>query len=476
MKIKIKGIRALLIFAPTIVIISFLYILILISTIFINQYTKDITEEMDSSADLTQEINELQGTSSKLIKTCQSFVLNPTKPKLDDLGNTIIDDVTHQPIMELNIGPLAAYIEELTDEERKPEKAYESIKEYNTSDDLLKNVKDAILEILEDLIPTQIKAILIIELALNDDDIIIPNNFDEIIHSYDIDVSEYSSYSTQKKKEYAADLLLENRNYSDSEGDVSTYLREATSISTKYSVKKQGDIRNNIKRSRGILWTSILLILIFNIIFFAILLRRLVLPIVRFARKIDQNEELDDKHALYEANYLAYAYNSLLERHKEFDNKLREVAENDSLTGLPNRYCYNEFLKNAPLEEKEICVLLFDINNLKYVNDTFGHAFGDELIKNSSSCIKGCFLDKEGKNCYRIGGDEFVAIIENESLDSIKERLERFNSLQKDYNISIATGYSYSKSLKDVGYEKLIIDADKKMYINKENMKKELKL
>ena len=134
-----------------------------------------------------------------------------------------------------------------------------------------------------------------------------------------------------------------------------------------------------------------------------------------------------------------------------------------------------EFLKNQILDGRSVCVFLFDINNLKYVNDTFGHNKGDELIKSASECIKECFLDEEKKNCYRIGGDEFVAILDNIYEEDIEKLLTRFKVQQEVKNVSIAVGYSYSKNVLSIGYEKLIIDADTKMYENKNEMKLQMK-
>ena len=116
----------------------------------------------------------------------------------------------------------------------------------------------------------------------------------------------------------------------------------------------------------------------------------------------------------------------------------------------------------------------FDINNLKYVNDSFGHDKGDELIKNASECIKNVFLDENRKNCYRIGGDEFVAVLENIYEEDIEKYISKFRVQQEVKNVSIAVGYSYAKHINEIGYEKLFIDADQKMYENKNEMKKNL--
>ena len=178
---------------------------------------------------------------------------------------------------------------------------------------------------------------------------------------------------------------------------------------------------------------------------------------------------MDEVGSLYEANHLAQAYNSLLDRHQELEDELRRTAEMDSLTDMPNRYCYHEFLKNVEITNSPACVFLFDINDLKYTNDTFGHAQGDELIKRASQCIKECFRYEEKRNCYRIGGDEFVAIID-EKIDP-KEYVIKFNEAMKNHDVSVAIGYAYTDDVSKIGYEKLFMIADTEMYKNKGRIK-----
>lgn len=95
-------------------------------------------------------------------------------------------------------------------------------------------------------------------------------------------------------------------------------------------------------------------------------------------------------------------------------DKLFNLAYTDSMTELANRNAYEEHLKklrrdNANLQN--ITVVVVDINGLKQINDSFGHHTGDEAIKTIADILK----DTIGKKAdvYRIGGDEFVCISEN---------------------------------------------------------------
>jgi len=95
--------------------------------------------------------------------------------------------------------------------------------------------------------------------------------------------------------------------------------------------------------------------------------------------------------------------------------KVKLLAETDPLTGLPNRYYFDESLKQAIVTNKrndhKLALLLFDLDNFKLVNDSFGHDTGDVLLKKVVSRIKGCLRGNESFS--RLGGDEFAIILTN---------------------------------------------------------------
>ncbi|BCS55681.1 EAL domain-containing protein [Geobacter sp. SVR] len=97
---------------------------------------------------------------------------------------------------------------------------------------------------------------------------------------------------------------------------------------------------------------------------------------------------------------------------KEYEEKLFQQATHDSLTGLPNRYhlqSHLELLVNSIDREKDrLSLVLLDIDNLKFINDTFGHEFGDNLLREvARRLLKAC-----GDHCFvaRFMGDEFVVV------------------------------------------------------------------
>lgn len=119
---------------------------------------------------------------------------------------------------------------------------------------------------------------------------------------------------------------------------------------------------------------------------------------------------------------------------------MRKLAYTDSLTQIPNRTSFLK--KESELDAKvkagkitKITVCQIDIDNLKMVNDTFGHAYGDIHIKAAAGIIKNAF--KDAGDCFRIGGDEFTVFISGENSDEIcKECLEKMMKMESEYNNS----------------------------------------
>lgn len=93
--------------------------------------------------------------------------------------------------------------------------------------------------------------------------------------------------------------------------------------------------------------------------------------------------------------------------------QVRELAERDSLTGLSNRYHFEESLKTSIINNQclkhTIALLLLDLDHFKKVNDTYGHEMGDKLLKKVVERISQCFLG--GELFGRLGGDEFAILI-----------------------------------------------------------------
>jgi diguanylate cyclase (GGDEF)-like protein len=166
---------------------------------------------------------------------------------------------------------------------------------------------------------------------------------------------------------------------------------------------------------------------------------------------------------------------SLMKRGQEADT-YQKLAYTDQMTGLNNRTCFNKDFEIASSNPEDVAVIDFDLNNLKRTNDTFGHSVGDKYIKTCASIIQEIF-DGIGK-CYRVGGDEFVAIIEKAStidmthyLAMLESSVDSANKGYTKMKMQIAYGYTVYNANIDKNLEDTYNRADKIMYQDKENKK-----
>ena len=156
-------------------------------------------------------------------------------------------------------------------------------------------------------------------------------------------------------------------------------------------------------------------------------------------------------------------------RKRKLFARLEEMSFTDMLTGLGNRNKYistlEEIEKNPP---KTLGIIYMDLNGLKIINDTYGHIYGDEMLKR----IAGILINIFKEDVFRIGGDEFVVFCNNTSEEKFKEDiryLRKIIDLDKDLSVSIGTDWNTGKIMVD----KQIARADKFMYAEKKNYYKE---
>ncbi|MCQ2537536.1 MAG: GGDEF domain-containing protein [Lachnospiraceae bacterium] len=164
--------------------------------------------------------------------------------------------------------------------------------------------------------------------------------------------------------------------------------------------------------------------------------------------------------------------------------ELTKLSQLDALTHVKSRTAF--FSREQELEhqmaidpELEYAIAMFDINNLKKVNDTLGHDSGDQYIINCCRLICDTF---KYSSVYRVGGDEFVAVLSGKDYEMRQKRFEEFDaalarckdaSLPLESQISIASGIAVYNRETDTSVQKVLKSADARMYENKKIMKRE---
>lgn len=181
-----------------------------------------------------------------------------------------------------------------------------------------------------------------------------------------------------------------------------------------------------------------------------------------------------------EVGTLADSFQQTVAHLQTYIGYINGLAYRDPLTGVKNKTAYQDAEKQ--FEERmrsgrpEFALVVMDINGLKQVNDNFGHDFGDMLIMDA--CKLMCKVFKRSP-IYRIGGDEFVAILESGDLEHYQELLEYFQTemdamnreSRPDNRVSIARGFAIYNSETDLVFANVFKRADDSMYKNKAAMK-----
>ncbi|MBR4760161.1 MAG: GGDEF domain-containing protein, partial [Lachnospiraceae bacterium] len=165
-----------------------------------------------------------------------------------------------------------------------------------------------------------------------------------------------------------------------------------------------------------------------------------------------------------------------LAEEKENSRAIQDMAKTDTMTGVRNKHAYTEF--EAELNQKitdgtldKLAVIVCDVNGLKHVNDTKGHAAGDQLIKDAANLLSEYFMHG---SVFRIGGDEFVVLLQGKGYDKRQENIDEFNRkvesniAQEAVVVSIgpATLQPGDRTLRDI-FER----ADQLMYERKKQLK-----
>lgn len=168
---------------------------------------------------------------------------------------------------------------------------------------------------------------------------------------------------------------------------------------------------------------------------------------------------------------------------KRAKDKLYHFATYDELTGVYNRRVGMEFLNQELKKMKRgktfLSICYIDINDLKNVNDNFGHDAGDNLIKYIIQDIKSAM--RESDILSRLGGDEFLLIFPDCRLKEVKSIWERVEESLKErnskddieYNISASYGFAETDSENALSSDEIIQIADKRMYDHKRRTKAE---
>lgn len=283
-------------------------------------------------------------------------------------------------------------------------------------------------------------------------------------------------------------LVIHDEHHEDTEINKEDYLHASKELTNGMTLVVSASY-NDIRQIRydiafKILYTVLVLSALFTLVA-VVIVKKVVNPLKKLtsaAEKLsngDYDAEIIDSNT-HEIKLLSTAFENMKTRLREREDLLKHSANHDSLTGLRNTTAYTawvtDFNKKIKEGQVDFGVAVLDINNLKKANDEYGHKSGDELILTAANIISEVFKES---NVFRVGGDEFVVILQGEELLNCDELFSRFYSSCEDaftnektkIPLRVALGFTKFDPICDLCFEDAFKRADEFMYANKRKSK-----
>lgn len=211
---------------------------------------------------------------------------------------------------------------------------------------------------------------------------------------------------------------------------------------------------NNLKVSFSTVLNSVLgyTLLIIGLVFLVLYLKLrylVVMPIanlVSVMREItvdlDLTRRVNYPIPLIELQHLVEYFNSLLRTVHEYNTKLEELSAHDPLTGLYNRRKFEDFLRyeiiRSTRHQRSFSLIMVDLDNFKYINDTFGHTIGDLVLKDLTALLAAGL--RKGDVLSRLGGDEFAIMLPEIDAASGLQVARKLHQLLADKEFELPVG------------------------------------
>lgn len=230
----------------------------------------------------------------------------------------------------------------------------------------------------------------------------------------------------------------------------------------------------------------ILTMLVFFVIWFIFLKKYFLTPIQSLATTMsdiathdDLEQEITIESSIKELKAIESVFN--LQNKKLFDsyNELKTISNTDILTGVSNRKRFEEdsflALSNAKRYNLTFSLVVIDLNKFKFINDTYGHDVGDQILKHFTQVIQSNI--RQSDQLFRTGGDEFVLILHNTQLEAGLNTIAKLKTALKEtplhfeknsFTVEASFGISEFNKEGD-SIDKLYKIADEKMYEDKKN-------
>ena len=348
---------------------------------------------------------------------------------------------------------------------RHRDKALDDLKEYFDGTDTFAALEKA-LNYSKELMDTEYYSMRLISEAMGTEESALPQEIQETKLS-----TKDEKLTAEQKQEKAQEMVSDNK-YQSVRTEITNDVTKCMNNLIKLTRDKQGRATTifsdmYLKQEIGIV------ILVAMLLAICLMMRHLIVkPLLSYNESVKRGEIFPVIGAS-ELQTLARTYNKVYEENQETQKIIRHQAEHDALTQLLNRGSFEKVLNVYEKGESQFALILIDVDIFKSVNDTYGHAVGDAILKKVATLLKTTFRSIDYP--CRIGGDEFALVMVEMTSDlkyTITEKINYMNEVlsNPDDNlpaVSLSVGVAFAD--RENPGESIFKDADKALYHVKEH-------
>ena len=273
-------------------------------------------------------------------------------------------------------------------------------------------------------------------------------------------------------KHHRAEDLVSNSDYTSAAAQVTNAVRESSNALLEQTQNAQGRAATIFSDSYKKLAFVVIVFIAITLVTCAILRHLIVVPLESYNKSIRENS-LFEVAGAEELRVLARTYNEVFEENEERQQLIRHQAEHDPLTDLLNRGSFDRMLALYEKDGASFALILIDVDTFKQVNDGYGHAVGDKILRRVAGLLKTTFRNID--HVCRIGGDEFAVVMVQMTSDLAYTIAEKVDAMNQQLlagedglpGVSLSVGIAFTD--RENPGEDLFKDADSALYRTKEN-------
>lgn len=348
---------------------------------------------------------------------------------------------------------------------RSREKALETLTALHGDPDAIAPLQEALSASVE-LMETEYYSMRLVEEAYHADSAAWPEEIRAVTLT-----AEDAARSDAEKGARARELVIDTR-YEAAKDEIYGDVNAALDVLSDEILGRQYQAAAAFSRVFRLVLLCILLFAAMLLLISQVMRVWIVKPLLSYTESI-QNGPISPVCGVNELQVLANTYNAVYAENEERETLMKHQAEHDPLTELLNRGSYDRILELYLKDGSSFALILVDVDTFKQVNDTYGHATGDAILKKVAACLKEAFRAID--YVCRIGGDEFAIIMVDMTsdlgytiLDKIKDVNRRLAAAEEGLPaVSLSVGAAFTDRLD--GQLTLFKAADLALYYTKEH-------